>query len=120
MVTVVDFSKMHNAEGKEFNSLTVMGGVEFVQSQKSGSFYATAWKASIACTFNDEMCKSLIGKNLPGDIEKVEVEPYEYHIPETGETIYLTHKYSYNPAPGSKQPSMEKAVFGPEPIHQDA
>ena len=32
---------------------------------------------------------------MPGKIEKVEVEPYEYAIPETGELITLSHRYEY-------------------------
>ena len=41
------------------------------------------------------MCESLIGSDFPGSIQKVEVEAYEYAIPDTGEMITLTHSYEY-------------------------
>jgi hypothetical protein len=112
MVTIVDYKQRQNAEGKEFFTLSIQGGVEFVKSSKTGEFYATAWKSSITCTFNEVVCKSLIGKTLPGEIQKMEVEPYEYHLPETGETIMLSHKYRFNPEPNN--PTAEEVVFQPE------
>ena len=41
------------------------------------------------------MCKSLVGTSLPGTISKIEVEPYEFTIQETGEIIQRTHRYEY-------------------------
>jgi hypothetical protein len=38
---------------------------------------------------------SLLGQELPGRVEKVECEPYEYAIPQTGEIVLLTHRYEY-------------------------
>ena len=46
-------------------------------------------------TFSEEICHSLIGSELPGRIERVETDPYEYTVPETGEVILLTHRYEY-------------------------
>jgi hypothetical protein len=34
---------------------------------------------------------------IKGSIEKVECEPYQHTIKETGEVITLNHKYEYNP-----------------------
>jgi hypothetical protein len=103
MVTVIDFKKAVNAAGKEFFLLILMGGVSFVKSTITGNFYATAWKTSITSTFTEDVCKTLIGTKLPGEIEKVDVEePYEYKIPTTGETIILHHK-SANQEPKSMQ-----------------
>jgi len=112
MVTVTDFRKCTNAKGESFCALVLMGGITFVMSSKSNKYYATAWRGSIPSTFSEEFCKSLIGKTLPGEIEKVECGPYEYKIPSTGETILLTHQYRFNPNPGIT--SMEQAVFTPE------
>lgn len=47
MVTIIDYTKRQNAEGKEFFVLNLMGGVELVKSTKTGNYYATAWKSSI-------------------------------------------------------------------------
>lgn len=108
MVTIVDWKKRNAEDGREFNALVLQGDLEMVQSRESGRFYATAKKCSISCTFNDVICASLIGKTLPGHIEKMECEPYEYTIPESGEVIMLSHTYYYDPAPKP----MEQEVFG--------
>ena len=113
MVTIIDYSKRQNAEGKEFFTLNLMGGVELVKSTKTGNYYATAWKSSITSTFNEEVCKSLVGTKLPGTVQKIECEPYEYALPTTGEIIMLTHKYLFNPSPNTA--TMEEVVFTPEP-----
>ena len=89
-----------------------MGGIELIKSSKTGSFYATAFKSSITSTFNEDVCKSLIGTKLPGTVQKIDCESYEYAIPSTGEIVMLTHKYLFNPSPNS--PSMEEVVFTPE------
>jgi hypothetical protein len=68
-----------------------------VKSQKTERFYATARKVTIPSTFNEETCKSLIGTEMPGRIVKVETEPYEYTLKETGEVIELSHRYEYQP-----------------------
>jgi hypothetical protein len=114
MVTIIDFKKAVNSTGKEFFLLILMGGVSFVKSSITGNFYATAWKTSITSTFTEEVCRSLIGTKLPGEIEKVEAEPYEYVIPTTNETVVLYHKYRFNPTPNAL--SMEETVFQPEMI----
>lgn len=97
MVTVVEVAERQSKEGKPFMALIVQGGVEFVQSQKSGRFYATARKASIATTFTREFCEQLIGTQIPGSIQRMEVEAYEFAIPETGEVVQLTHTYLFVP-----------------------
>jgi hypothetical protein len=111
MVTISGYSKRLNAEGKEFFTLTLMGNVEFVKSSVTGNFYATAWKASITSTFSEEICRSLIGTKVPGSIERVECEPYEYKLADGGETLMLTHKFRFNPQPNN--PTMEETIFTP-------
>jgi hypothetical protein len=112
MVKVIEYQKRKNADGKEFFALIIMGAIEFIKSSISGNYYATAWKTSITSTFNEDVCQSLVGKAFPGMIEKVTVEPYEFKVPSSGETLMLTHKYRFNPEPNS--PSMEEVVFTPE------
>ena len=76
-------------------------------SNQIGAVYATASKASITSTFDENTCKSLIGSKFPGEILKVSSEEYQYTIPETGEVITIAHKYVYNPEPTS----IEENVF---------
>jgi len=111
-VKIIDFAKRVNSEGKEFFALILMGGITLIKSSISGNYYASAWKTSITSTFSESVCKTLVGQTLPGVIERIEVEPYPFKIPTTGETIMLTHKYRFNAEPNN--PTMEEVVFGPE------
>jgi hypothetical protein len=95
MVTIVDFVKRQNKEGQEFNALILQGGIELVKSQETQRWYATAKKASITSTFDDAMCQSLIGTQIPGSVQRVETEPYEFTVKDTGEVLTLTHRWIY-------------------------
>jgi hypothetical protein len=107
MVTVIDFKTKSTINGKVFNVLVLQGDVEMVQSQSTGRYYATARTCNISCTFNDVICQGLIGKTLPGTIERMETEPYEFTVPESGEVLTLTHAWYYNPT----ERTMEQEVF---------
>ena len=107
MVTITNYKSATNAEGKEFFMLELMGGVESVQSKETGRFYFTARRATISTTFNEATCRSLLQTKMPGGIEKVAVDPYSYTLPETGESIQLSHSWVYNP----NLQTMEEAVF---------
>ena len=107
MVTIIDYKMRQNKDGEDFFTLVVEGDVELIRSQESGKFYATARKCSITSTFNETTCKSLVGKKLPGSIEKMQCDPYDYTIKETGETIQLSFTYLYNP----DSATLEETVF---------
>ncbi len=107
MVTISDYSKRVNSDGVAFFALILQGGLELVKSQQSGRYYATAKKASLPSTFSEEMCKTLIGQQLPGSIMKVECEPYEFAVPETGEIVTLSHRWEYS----KEAESIEETVF---------
>jgi hypothetical protein len=66
-----------------------------VKSHQTGQFYVTARKASISSTFDEITCQALIGSDIEGKIEKVNCEPYEYTIKDTGEVITLSHRFQY-------------------------
>ncbi|HPR74077.1 MAG TPA: hypothetical protein PLX41_10500 [Bacteroidales bacterium] len=95
MVTVVDFKGRVNREGEPFYALILQGGIELVKSQETGNFYATAKRASITSTFDEMTCKGLIGQQIPGSIQRVEADPYEFTVKETGEVITLSHRWVY-------------------------
>ena len=57
--------------------------------------YLTAREAKVPCTFNEVTCQKLIGTELPGKIQRTEVDPYEYVIPDSGEMVTLSHRYQY-------------------------
>lgn len=97
MVRIVNYKKRQAEEGKEFFALEITGGIEMVMSQATGQFYATAKKAYLASTFDEETCKAIVGSEMPGSIIKAECEPYEYTIRDTGEVITLNYRYVYLP-----------------------
>ncbi len=91
----MDYKTYQREDGTEFHSLVVKGGVEEVKSKETGRVYLTIRKARVSCTFDEDTCNDLIGTTLPGKIEKVKVDPYEYAIPDTGELMTLSHRYEY-------------------------
>ena len=95
MVRIVNYQKRMTEEGKEFFTLELQGGIEMVKSQETGKFYVTARKANISSTFDELTCQALIGTELPGAVKKVDCEPYEYVVKDTGEVITLSHRYEY-------------------------
>lgn len=108
MVQVIGWKKHQKENGESFNVLKLQGGIEMMRSAKTGKFYATSRKTNLVCTFDEETCKSLVGQKIPGTIEKVKCDPYEYTIPNTQEKVLLTHSYSYNPEANG----IEENVFG--------
>jgi hypothetical protein len=99
MVTVNDFAIRQNADGEDFVVLILQGGLEMVRSQETGNYYATIRKCSVSSTFDEETAKLMVGQQLPGTIAKVECEPYEYVVEETGEQLLLSHTWQYQPEP---------------------
>lgn len=97
MVTIVDYSVRENKEGKSFVTLKIQGDLVMVQSTQTGHFYATAKSCTITSTFTEEAAKALLGRQIPGGIERVDCEQYDYVIPDTGEVIQLTHRYEFYP-----------------------
>ena len=98
MVIVSDYmEKLNSKSGLSFVLLELSGGLELVQSQNTGKFYATARKCRIPSTFNVEVAKLMVGQSIEGDIVRVEVDAYSYTNKDTGEIITLAHSYSYRP-----------------------
>jgi len=108
MVTIVDYRISKNAEGEQFVSLILEGDLTMVQSQETGSWYATSKRCSITSTFDEVKANKLIGMQIPGSIARIECEPYEYILPESGEVVELSHTYRYEPSPVSVE---EQAVL---------
>lgn len=97
MVRIISYKTRQKEDGTNFYLLELQGGIEMVLSKATGQYYATAKKATVSTTFDEETCKDLIGSEMTGMIVKVTTEPYQYTIKESGETISLEHKYIYLP-----------------------
>lgn len=95
MVQIVNFKTYQREDGENFHVLVVQGGVEAVKSKDTGRTYLTAKTTRVPCTFDEPTCQSLIGTKLPGSIKKVEVEPYDFTIAQTGEVVERSHRYEY-------------------------
>jgi hypothetical protein len=110
MVTVSDFKETTTKDGKTFVSLVLTGRLELVQSSNTGKFYGTIRSTRIPTTFTSLVAKNLIGTQMPGEIVRVTVEPYQFISPTTGEVMTLQHSYSYQP-PNSNQLIGETQVL---------
>ena len=95
MVQIVDYKTHQKEDGEKFFALVVQGGLEAVKSKETGRMYFTAKSARVPCTFNEDMCISLISTKLPGSIKRVQTDPYQFTIQETGEVIKRSHRYEY-------------------------
>jgi hypothetical protein len=106
MLTVTNYKTRVSKEGKPYLTLEIQGGLEMIQSQVTGRFYATVRKSSVTTTFGEEVAKMLVGTQIPGKIVRVECDPYEYTIQNTGEVVTLTHSWTYQPE-GATAPLLE-------------
>ncbi len=97
MVKIVSYKERTKEDGSTFHVLEVQGGLEIVQSQSTGSYYATTKKAYIPTTFDQVMCQSFVGKEIEGTIVKEECENYLYVVKETGEELILNHRWVFTP-----------------------
>jgi hypothetical protein len=96
MVTIVDCVKRTNNEGSDFIALIVQSDLEIVTS-RNGNVYCAVRKSSIPSTLeNLEIARMMIGKELPGTIEKKKCMPFET-VNNDGEIIHLDTRWEYVP-----------------------
>lgn len=107
MVTVTGFRTVETEEGEKYVRLVLTGDLEMVKSENTGNFYATTRRATISATFDEKTAQKMIGKSLPGTIERMEVEPYDYEL-DNGETIKISHRWFYVDAPVEKESSIKE------------
>ena len=76
MVTVINYAlRKKEGESKPYITLTLEGGIEMVQSQNTGRFYATVRTCVVSSTFDELTAQRMVGKDMPGSIERVGCEP---------------------------------------------
>lgn len=97
MVTIINYKEVQTEDGRHFVSIELQGEPKLEISSTTGNFYLTANKTRVSTALPIEACKMLIGKQLPGTVEKVQVEPYPYVNKETGEAFTLDYAYVYRP-----------------------
>jgi hypothetical protein len=95
MVRIINYKERQKKDGTTFFVLELQGGIEMVKSKETGSFYATAKRAYIPSTFNEQTCSALVGSEMEGKIIKEGCDPFAYTVKETGEEITLSHRWIY-------------------------
>ena len=96
MVTIVEVAERTAANGNTFCSVMVAGDVS-VHMSAEGKASLVALKASIPSNLPKDVLEGMIGNKLPGKVERVETEPYQWTNPNTGEEVTLSHTYKYSP-----------------------
>jgi len=107
MVRIIDYKERKNSANESFFALILQGGIEMVKSSETGNYYATAKKTSITSTFDEQTCKSLIGQEIQGSIQKHKCEPYEFVVPETGEVVSRDYRWVF----AKEGETVEEVVF---------
>ena len=108
MVTIVDVKERTSQNGNSFMALIVQNELVLVTS-KSGNVYVAAHRASIPCTLDFDTAKMMIGKELPGTIEKVECESFE-QVNTDGEIVHFNHRNQYVPESNLTEQHQEQVV----------
>ena len=60
MVRIINYKERQKEDGDTFFVLELQGGIEMVQSKETGNFYATAKRAFMPSTFDEQTCSALI------------------------------------------------------------
>jgi len=97
MVQVIDYNVRQKEGEKPYITLLLEGGIEMVQSQNTGRFYATVRRCTVSSTFDELTAQRLVGQQMPGTIQRVPCEPYDFIIQETSEVIKLGYRWDYLP-----------------------
>jgi hypothetical protein len=112
MVIVKDYAiRQSKKDGREFIALILQGGLSFVQSKNTGNFYATVKQCSIPSTFDENTAKGFIGEKMPGSVQRMSCDTYEWTNKDTGEVIELSHRWVYLP----EGATLEEAIFEGDP-----
>jgi len=98
MVQIVAFEKKENSRTKEsYSVLVLQGDPEVLISKSSGRPYISAKKTTIPCALEENQAHALIGKELPGSIERVSCTPFEVKLA-TGKKVKISTAFQYLPA----------------------
>ena len=97
MVQIIAFEKKENSRTKEtYSVLVLQGEPEVLISKSSGRPYISAKKTTIPCALEENQALSLIGKDLPGTIERVSVTPFQLTLA-SGKKVKISSAFQYLP-----------------------
>ena len=97
MVQIVAFQKKENSRTKEsYSVLVLQGDPEVLISKSSGRPYISAKKTTIPCALEENQAQALIGKELPGSIERVSCTPFQLTLA-NGKKLKINSAFQYMP-----------------------
>jgi len=97
MVQIIAFEKKENSRTKEtYSVLVLQGETEVLISKSSGRPYISAKKTTIPCALEENQAQALIGKDLPGTIERVSVTPFQLTLA-SGKKVKISSAFQYMP-----------------------
>lgn len=94
MVKIIDVQERINNEGENFNVIIVGTEPKMIESE-NGNFRYSCLKAGIPSDLPLSSLQTMIGKEIEGEIKKVECEPYTF-IGKNDEEITLEYRYMYS------------------------
>ena len=96
MAKIEKVEKRISADGNVFTSI---GLVQFsTHTSETGKVSLVARRANITSNISPDLLQDQIGLDLPGNIVKVDCQPYDWVNPSTGEVVKLAHTYTFQPA----------------------
>jgi hypothetical protein len=97
MVQIIGFEKKKNEKTKESYSVLILSGEpEVMISKSSGRPYVSARKTTIPCALEENQAQALIGKELPGSIERVSCTPFEVKLA-NGKKVKISTAFQFLP-----------------------
>jgi hypothetical protein len=97
MVQIIAFQKKENSRTKEsYSVLVLQGEPEVLISKTSGRPYISARKTTIPCALEENQAQALLGKELPGTIERVSVTPFQLTLA-SGKKVKISSAFQYMP-----------------------
>jgi hypothetical protein len=94
MVQIIGFEKKQNKSNESYAVLIVQGEPEIMISKSSGRPYISARKTTIPCSLEENQAQALIGKELPGSIERVSCAPFQLTLA-TGKKVKISSAYQF-------------------------
>jgi hypothetical protein len=96
MVQIIGFEKKQSKSKESYAVLILQDEPEIMISKSSGRPYVAARKTTIPCALDENQAKALIGKVLPGSIERVSCTPFKLKLA-TGKEIKISTAFQYLP-----------------------
>jgi hypothetical protein len=96
MVQIIGFEKKQSKSKESYAVLILAAEPEVMISKSSGRPYISVRKTSIPCALEESQAQALIGKELPGTIERVSVTPFQLTLA-SGKKVKISSAFQYMP-----------------------